>query len=138
MIRSSRESSPTCSRNGVTTSLSLNDPQEALGELVRHGYRIVILDIDMPGVDGIELMRQIKDFDGGIQVIMLTGLVTPSNAMAAFRRGAEACHFKPLESVGDLCRSIEVTFHKIEHWWGAMNYLTKQRRAVEHAGSGQS
>src|SRR5688572_11630753 len=66
--------------------VSLSDPQEALGELVRHGYRIVILDIDMPGVDGIELMRQIKEFDGGIQVIMLTGLVTLSNAMAAFRR----------------------------------------------------
>ena len=118
--------------------VSLSDPQEALGELVRHGYRIVILDIDMPGVDGIELMRQIKEFDGGIQVIMLTGLVTLSNAMAAFRRGAEACYFKPLESVDELCRSIDATFQKIEHWWGALNNLTKQRRAVELAGAGQS
>jgi DNA-binding response OmpR family regulator len=85
--------------------VSLNDPRQALAELVRHGYRIVILDIDMPGVDGIELMRRIKEFDGGIQVIMLTGLVTLSNAMAAFRRGAEACYFKPLESIDELCRS---------------------------------
>jgi DNA-binding NtrC family response regulator len=118
--------------------VSLNHPQEALGELVRHGYRIVILDIDMPGVDGIELMRQIKEFDGGIQVIMLTGLVTLSNAMAAFRRGAEACYFKPLESIDELCGSIDATFHKIEHWWQALNNLTSRRRAVEHAGANPS
>jgi DNA-binding NtrC family response regulator len=87
----------------------------------------------MPNVDGIELMRRIKEFDGGIQVIMLTGLVTLSNAMAAFRRGAEACYFKPLESIDDLCVSIDATFQKIEHWWKALNNLSRQRRAIEHA-----
>jgi len=112
---------------------SLNDPQQVLSEIIRNGYRIVLLDIDMPGIDGIELLRRIKEYDGGVQVIMVTGLVTLSNAMAAFRRGAEACYFKPMDDFGPLVQSIESTFHKIEHWWQALHDLTRQRRKAEVA-----
>jgi DNA-binding NtrC family response regulator len=111
--------------------VSLNDPQQVLSELIRHGYRIVLLDIDMPGIDGIDLLRRIKEYDGGVQVIMLTGLVTLSNAMAAFRRGAEACFFKPIDDYGPLIQAVDVTFHKIEHWWKALHDLTRQRRQAE-------
>lgn len=113
------------------TVVTVNDPQLVQAELVRCGYRIVLLDIDMPGLDGIELLRQIKEFDGGIQVIVLTGLVTLGCAMAAFRRGAEACYFKPLADVDPLCESIEAVQRKIEHWWSALHDLTRQRRAYE-------
>ena len=41
--------------------VSLNDPQQVLGELIRHGYRIVLLDIDMPGIDGIDLLRRMLE-----------------------------------------------------------------------------
>ena len=111
--------------------VSLNDPRQVLGELIRHGYRVVILDIDMPGIDGIDLLRRIKEYDGGIQVIMVTGLVTMGTAMAAFRRGAEACFFKPIEDFAPLVQSLESTFHKIEHWWNALHMLTRQRRQAE-------
>lgn len=113
--------------------VSINDPHQALGELIRHGYRIVLLDIDMPGLDGIDLLRRIKEYDGGIQVIMVTGLVTLSNAMAAFRRGAEACFFKPVDDFEPLVRAVESTFQKIEHWWNALHELTRQRREAEAA-----
>lgn len=113
--------------------VSLNDPRQVLGELIRHGHRVVLLDIDMPGIDGIDLLRRIKEYDGGIQVIMVTGLVTMGNAMAAFRRGAEACFFKPIEDFGPLVQSLEATFQKIEHWWNALHLLTRHRRQVEVA-----
>lgn len=111
--------------------VSLNDPMQALGEIIRQGYRIVLLDIDMPMVDGIELLRRIKEYDGGIQVIMLTGLVTLSNAMAAFRCGAEACFFKPIDDISPLTTALDTTFQKIEHWWHALHDLTRQRREAE-------
>lgn len=113
----------------------LNDPEPVLGELVRHGYRVVLLDVDMPGIDGLELLRRIKEFDGGIQVIMVTGLVTMSNVMAAFRRGAEACFFKPLDDPNPLAEAVEAAFRKIEHWWDAMHELTRQRRRSEAVSS---
>src|SRR6478735_4934977 len=38
--------------------VSLNDSRQVLGELIRHGHRVVLLDIDMPGIDGIDLLRR--------------------------------------------------------------------------------
>jgi len=120
------------SRKGYDV-VSLNDPTQAIDEIMRHGYRIVILDIDMPSIDGIELLRRIKEYDGGIQVVMLTGLVTLGNAMTAFRRGAEAFFFKPVEDLDALTASLDAVVHKIEHWWNALHNLTKQRRQYEAA-----
>ena len=124
----SRLVSHTLQRRGYDV-VSINDPQEVIPELIRNGYQMVLLDIDMPGINGLELLERIKQYDGGIQVIMLTGLVTLSNAMAAFRRGAEACFFKPTVDFDELCGAVDVTFHKIDHWWQALHNLTKQRRA---------
>lgn len=120
------------SRKGYDV-VSLNDPTQALDEIMRHGYRIVLLDIDMPGIDGIELLRRIKEYDGGIQVVMLTGLVTLGNAMTAFRRGAEAFFFKPVEDLDALTASLDAVVRKIEHWWGALHNLTTKRRQFEAA-----
>jgi len=120
------------SRKGYDV-VSLNDPTQALDEIMRHGYRIVLLDIDMPGIDGIELLRRIKEYDGGIQVVMLTGLVTLGNAMTAFRRGAEAFFFKPVEDLDALAASLDAVVRKIEHWWGALHNLTTKRRQFEAA-----
>ena len=111
--------------------VSLNDPQQAENELTLGGYRMVLLDIDMPGLDGLELLRRIKAYDGGIQVIVLTGIVTLGAAMAASRRGAEACFFKPLGDVDALCESIDTVTRKIEHWWRALHQLSKQRRVQD-------
>ena len=41
----------------------------------------MLLDIDMPNINGLELLEEIKQFDGGIQVIMLTGVVTTTNVL---------------------------------------------------------
>jgi DNA-binding NtrC family response regulator len=120
------------SRKGYDV-VSLNDPTQALDEIMRQGYRIVLLDIDMPGIDGIELLRRIKEYDGGIQVVMLTGLVTLGNAMTAFRRGAEAFFFKPVEDLDALTASLDAVVRKIEHWWGALHNLTTKRRQFEAA-----
>ncbi len=111
--------------------VALNTPEAALGEIIQHGYRVILLEIDMPRIDGIELLRRIKEYDGAIQVIMLTGLVTLSHAMAAFRCGAEACFFKPVEDLSPLTAAIDASFHKIEHWWKALHDLTMQRRHAE-------
>ena len=120
------------SRKGYDV-VSLNDPTQTIEEIMRHGYRIVLLDIDMPHLDGIELLRRIKEYDGGIQVVMLTGLVTLGNAMTAFRRGADAFFFKPVEDLDALTAALDAVMHKIEHWWNALHMLTTKRRQFEAA-----
>lgn len=107
---------------------SLNDSTQAMEEVVRGRHQLVLLDIDMPAMDGMQLLRLIKGFDGGTQVIMLTGIVTMSTALQSLRWGAEACFFKPLADVKPLLEAVELTFDKIDRWWKTLEDLTHRRR----------
>jgi CheY-like chemotaxis protein len=108
---------------------AINDPREVLSWLPRHEERIVILDIDMPGINGLELLRQIKALDGGIQVIMLTSLVNMTTVLQALRWGAEACFFKPLTDVGPLVEALGDCFRKIDRWWTTLRELARNHKA---------
>ncbi|MDZ7617418.1 MAG: response regulator [Patescibacteria group bacterium] len=111
---------------------SINDARMALRELMQNQWRVVLLDIDMPGVNGLDLLREIKAYDGGIQVIMLTGVTSMSALLQSFRFGAEACLFKPLHDYQPLFDVLEDTFRKIDRWWDALEELS-QRRCEERS-----
>lgn len=106
----------------------LNDPTQTINELIYNQWRVVLLDIDMPDLNGLDLLREIKTYDGGIQVIMLTGIVTLTSALESLRRGAEACFFKPLEDINPLVESLQRTFQKLDHWWTALEDLSRLRQ----------
>jgi DNA-binding NtrC family response regulator len=110
---------------------SLNEPRTALRELMQNQWRVVLLDIDMPGISGLDLLREIKAYDGGIQVIMLTGVVSMNALLQSFRCGAEACLFKPFSDDRPLLDALEDVFRKIDRWWAALEELS-QRRCEEH------
>lgn len=109
--------------------VSVTDPAEAIEKLLTTDIRVVLLDVDMPGRSGIELLREIKRLDGGVQVVMLTGVTTMQCLMDAFRGGAEACFFKPLDCCEPLAEAINGSFEKIEHWRAALVRLIQMRRA---------
>ena len=111
---------------------STTDPTQVRQLLLETGARLVLLDIDMPHTDGLALLKQIKSFDGGIQVIMLTGVVTMSTVLRSLRWGAEACVFKPVTDPNDLAEPIEATFRKIDRWWAAVDYLAEEKRRLRH------
>lgn len=110
--------------------LTVNDPLKAMGELIRTGCRVVVLDIEMPGMNGMELLRLIKQHDGGIQVIMLTGLVTQNTVLESMRWGAESCIFKPIDDVSCLASALDSSFEKVDRWWDALRDLKKREKPV--------
>ncbi len=110
--------------------VSVQDPTTALDALAASNARLVILDIDMPEIDGLTLLEQIKAYDGGVLVIMLSGVVTMMTALDAMRNGAEACVFKPINDLQPLQTAIEAAFRKIESWQDAIVEL-EQRRSTE-------
>ena len=68
-------------------------------EIVQDGdYNLVLLDLKMPGIDGVEVMHQISRYAPDTKVIILTGHGTLESAIEALRSGAEDYMLKPYES----------------------------------------
>lgn len=108
--------------------IAISNPFEAINQIVAKNVRLVLLDIDMPGKDGISLLKEIKAHDSTIQVIMLTGLVTMGTVLSSYRQGAEACLFKPLTAIQPLIEALEDSFRKLDRWWDSLHALSQQRK----------
>jgi DNA-binding NtrC family response regulator len=78
----------------VETALSGAD---ALGAIVRTRPDIVILDINMPRMNGLEVLKDIKQIDSSIAVIMVTANEQVSVAAEALRLGAFGYVPKPFD-----------------------------------------
>ena len=68
---------------------------EALSKLAAHFYDLILLDLRMPGVDGVEVMRQASRLCPDTLVIVLTAHATLESAIAAVRFGAVDYLLKP-------------------------------------------
>jgi DNA-binding NtrC family response regulator len=79
----------------VSTSLSGED---ALEKLKHYNFDVVILDVAMPGMDGMETLSNIKRIKPLIEVIMLTGHATVSTAVDGMKLGAFDYLLKPCET----------------------------------------
>ena len=70
---------------------------EALGKVNENRYDVIVLDIKMPKMDGIEVLRRVKEARPDIDVIMVTGLHEIGTAVKAMKLGALDYLPKPFE-----------------------------------------
>lgn len=71
--------------------------QEALELFNRHKPEWVFLDIKMPDMNGLDLLRQMKGIDAGIKAIMISGKDDDSTQNEARELGASAYLIKPID-----------------------------------------
>ena len=74
-----------------------HDGREALQKVEQNGYDILILDIMMPNIGGMEVLRRVKESHPDIDVIMITGLSQIDTAVQAMKLGAFDYISKPFE-----------------------------------------
>ena len=79
----------------VTTSLSGED---AVEKVKHYNYEVVILDVAMPGLDGVDTLREVKKLKPLTEVIMLTGHATVETAIEGMKLGAIDYLVKPCET----------------------------------------
>jgi len=65
--------------------------------LQRHSYNCILLDVKMPGMDGLNLFQKIKEEFGHIPVIMISGESTIGIAVEALKKGAYDFIEKPID-----------------------------------------
>src|SRR5512143_1279708 len=71
------------------------DGSEALRLLHEKAFDVILLDVVMPGIDGISLMKKLKEDSGAPAIIVLTGKATVETAVEAMKNGAYDYLTKP-------------------------------------------
>lgn len=93
------------SRRGYDV-ITASSGTEALKMLDSGNIHVVILDVKMPGMDGIETLKAIKSGHPLVEVIMLTGHGTVESAIDGLKSGASDYLLKPTD--------IDVLIDKVE------------------------
>lgn len=82
-------------RRGGFTCLTTSDSREALALFQRERPDLLLTDLRMPGLDGLELLRQAKRIDPAVPVVVLTAYVSETSAREVLEAGASAYLAKP-------------------------------------------
>lgn len=92
------------------------DPLEALEKAKIEKYHIALLDINMPKMTGIEMLKKIKEARPTIQVIMITAFTTAEKAIDCWENGASDYILKPFADLEQIGTVINLTSERIGRW----------------------
>ncbi len=79
------------------TVYTASNPVSGLELVRKHHPRLVVTDLVMPGLSGLEVLQQVVSFDPSIDVILMTAHYTTETAVAAIRQGAADYLQKPVK-----------------------------------------
>ena len=97
-------------KRGIITFTATNG-MDALKIMEGHRIDVVILDVKMPGIDGVEVLRKTKQKHPLVEVIMLTGHATVESAVEGLKMGAFDYVKKPCDIV-DLIAKVNEAYDK--------------------------
>ena len=85
-------------KNGYTVFTAKNG-REAVGELRQNGeFDLVIMDITMPNMDGLQALKKIREADPSAKVVMCTAMGQESMVVEAIKNGAKDFVVKPFNN----------------------------------------
>jgi DNA-binding NtrC family response regulator len=91
--------------------LTALDGYEALKILETHNVHVAVLDVKMPGMDGISLLKETKKRFPLVEVVMLTGHATFETAVSGLKIGASDYLMKPCQ-ISELMQKINEAYEK--------------------------
>ncbi|MDM8526486.1 response regulator [Desulfococcaceae bacterium HSG8] len=106
-------------KRGVNVS-GVKSGEESLDALARNPADVIVLDVRMPGMDGIQTLREIKKADPLVEVIMLTGHASLEVAKEGMELGAFDYLMKPVDidellyKLQDACKKKTIQEEKIK------------------------
>ena len=104
--------------------------QEALAILEKERVGVIISDIVMPVMNGVDLLRTVRRDYPMVRVIIITGYVTQENVLACMRHHADICVFKPWPDLTELEEAVRDAFARIENWKRKLRLLLDMKPAA--------
>lgn len=84
-----------------------SNPLEAIGDIKDNRYEIVLLDIMMPQMNGLDFLSAIKEKYPDIKIIMMTAYSTLDKVLDSHRYGATHYLMKPFDSLEAVSKKID-------------------------------
>jgi DNA-binding NtrC family response regulator len=99
--------------------VTCSDPTAAL-ELIRSDkIHVALLDINMPQMTGIELLKRIKESRPTVQIVMMTAYTTIEKAIECVENGAGDYLLKPFHDLDELLSIVRVAAERVRRWESA-------------------
>lgn len=92
---------------GFSVDMAESGP-EALSLLADRSYQLMLLDIKMPGMDGVEVLTKAKEITPDLNVVMMTAYATVETAVEAMKIGALDYLIKPFDPENLIPRVISI------------------------------
>ena len=102
----------------------------ALRIISEHAPQVAVVDIKMPGMDGVTLLKKLREIAPDLPVIMITAHGTIENAVQSMKEGAYDFITKPFppEKLSNLLKHV-IEHHKLKH---ENIRLQKERKQILH------
>ena len=95
------------------TVKSTTDPVEAIKLINEDSFDLVITDLKMPNIDGLEITNAVKNKSKGTEVIVITGYGSLESAVEALKKNVYDYILKPFNVI-DISRTVKRVFEKLE------------------------
>ena len=107
---------------------------KALEAVKNKAYDLIILDVRLPDIDGISLLKSLKEIDAQISVLIITAYASTTSAINALNQGAAAYIMKPLDideliiKVNDILEKKRLILENRQLYKIALQEINKQQQ----------
>ena len=101
--------------------------KDALELFQKEPYHIVLTDINMPVMDGLVLLEEIKALRGDTIVIMMTAYTSLTKVLLSRAHGASDYVLKPFRDLSEIDDAISRAVHQLERW----NRILEETKSVK-------
>jgi len=102
--------------------INFTSSEAALEHIANHDVMILITDLELPGLHGLDLIQKVNQLSRGIQTIVVTGHQSYSNALECFMAGVHGYITKPLTQ-SQLKLAIDQCLQRLHYWDRILNHV---------------
>ena len=110
-----------------------HDGQEGLERFQQNSYQLVILDIMLPGMDGLDVCKAIRAMENYVPILMLTARSTELDRVLGLELGADDYLTKPF-SIMELVARVKALFRRVDALQSSSDKQAEQNNAQIQTG----
>ena len=84
---------------------------------------VLIMELDMKGLDGLDMISAIKEYNPAVQIIVLTRIISTQMMLSCLDRGATEYLNKPLQDNEQLLEVVQSCFGRLRRWQEHFDWL---------------